>query len=90
MNKWIKNINETCIIQGQMLIWWKKCHSNQKWNNSKCRYECKKHHICEKDYIWNPDPCSCKNGKCLASIIDNSVITCDDIIEETKTVPTKV
>ena len=38
-----------------------------------------------------------KNGKYLASIIDDSVITCDEIIdaegklfdEETKTVPTK-
>ena len=35
----------------------------------------------------NPVTCSCKNGKCLPSIIDNSVITCDEIIEETKTVP---
>ena len=47
-----------------------------------------KHHICEKDYIWNPATCSCKNIKYLASIIDNSVIMCDEIIEETKTVPT--
>ena len=53
-------------------------------------------HICEKDYIWNPATCSCKNGKYLASIIDNSVITCDEIIDtesksnnkETKTVST--
>ena len=48
----------------------------------------KKYHVCEKDYIWNPATCSCKNGEYLASIIDNSVITCDEIIEETKTIPT--
>ena len=48
--------------------------------------ECKKHHICEKDYICNPSTCSCKNGKYLAGIIDDSVITCDEIIE--KTIPT--
>ena len=30
--------------------------------------------------------CSCKDGKCLASFIDDSVITCDEIIEETKTI----
>ena len=30
-----------------------KCNSNQWWNNDKCRFECKKHHICEKDYVWN-------------------------------------
>ena len=41
----------------------------------------------EKGYIWNPATCCCKNQKYLVSIIDNSVITCDDIIEEeTKTV----
>ena len=29
----------------------RKCNSNQKWNNNECRCDCKKHHICEKDYI---------------------------------------
>ena len=51
----------------------------------------------KKDYIWNPATCSCKSGKCLGSIIDDSVNTCDKIIdkedqlnnEERKTVPTK-
>ena len=33
--------------------------------------------------------CSCKNGKYLGSIIDDSVITCDEIIDTTETVPTK-
>ena len=44
----------------------------------------------QKTYIWNPATCSCENGKYLASIIDDSVITCDKIIgaEKTKTVPT--
>ena len=27
--------------------------------------EYKKHCICEKDYIWDPATCSCKNGKYL-------------------------
>ena len=44
--------------------------------------------MCDKGYIWNPTTCSCKNGKYLANIIDGSVITCDDIIEEAKTIPT--
>ena len=59
--------------------------------------------IREKDYIWNSATCSRKNGKYLTSIIDDSVITCDEMIyadaeaksydkaksndEETKTVP---
>ena len=55
-----------------------------------------KKHICKKKYIWNPATCSCKNGKYLASIMDDSAITCDEIIDmkaklndkETKTVQT--
>ena len=44
-----------------------------------------------KTLYWNPATCSCKNGKYLASIIDNSVITCDEIIgKETKTVTTNL
>ena len=49
---------------------------------------CKKHYICEKYYISNPATCRCENGKYLASIIDDSAIPCDEIIEETKIVPT--
>ena len=44
------------------------------------------HETCEKDYIWNPATCSCGNAKYLASTIDDSVITFDEIIEETKAV----
>ena len=42
----------------------------------------------EKDYIWNPATCNSENGKYLASIIDDSVITCDEIIKETKIIIT--
>ena len=66
----------------------KKCNSDQWWNNNKWQCECKKRHICEKHYIWNPDTCSCENGKYLANIMDDSATTCDEIIEETKTFPT--
>ena len=57
------------------------CNSNQNWNNNKYWCQCKKHHICEKDYIWHPAICSCENGKYLASIFDDSVITCDELID---------
>ena len=30
-----------------------KCKSNQWWNKDKYRCECKKHNVCEKDYVWN-------------------------------------
>ena len=63
----------------------RKCNLNQKWNNNKCRCECKEHRICEKDYIWNHATCSCKNGKYLASIIDAEAKSYD---EETKTIST--
>ena len=76
-----------------------KCNSNQWWNNNKCRCECKKRHICEKDYVWNPTTCNCGNGKYLASTINDSAIICDEVIDadaklnpegsndETKTIP---
>ena len=70
----------------------RKCNSDQWWNNDKCWSECEKRHLCEKDYIWNPSTCSCENGKYLTNIMDDSAITCDEIIEsyneETKTIPT--
>ena len=41
----------------------------------------------KKYYIWNPGTCSCENGRYLASIMDDWVMTCDKIFEEeTKTV----
>ena len=45
--------------------------------------------MCKRDYIWSPATCNCENGKYLAIIIDDSVITSDEIIEETKTIGTK-
>ena len=29
----------------------RKCNSDQRWNNDKCRCECKKRHVCEKDCV---------------------------------------
>ena len=41
----------------------------------------------EKDYIWSS--ATCCSGNFLRSITDDFVITCDEIINRTKTVPTK-
>ena len=68
----------------------------KRWNNDKCWWECKKHHICTRDNICNAALCSGKNGKYLASITDDSVITHAETIDaeaksndkETKTVST--
>ena len=101
-NKCIKNINKAYIMQIMQIngisckckcnFDGRKCDSDQRWNNDKSRCECKKRHVCEKDHIWNPATCSCEIGKYLASIMVDSVITCDEIIEsyneETKTIPT--
>ena len=38
---------------------------------------------------WNPATCSCENDKYLGSIIDNSMITFDEMIEETKSTSIK-
>ena len=60
----------------------------------------KEHHVQGKDYIWNPARCSCKNGKYLTSILDDSVMTCDEIRDadaegksydkETKSIPKNI
>ena len=42
----------------------------------------------KKNYICNLATCSCENGKYIGSLIDDSVIKCDEIIEEMKTFPT--
>ena len=45
--------------------------------------------MCEKDSVWNHIKYASKYGKYLESIIDDSVITCDQIIEVIKTIPKK-
>ena len=42
--------------------------------------------MCEKNYIWDPATCTCKNRKYLATIIDDLVITYDENIGRKKTV----
>ena len=43
----------------------------------------------QNDYIWNPSTCTCEGGKYLESIIDDSVIMCDEIIDAVPSEPTK-
>ena len=64
---------------------------NQWCNNNKCRCDCIKIHVCEKDYAWNPATCNCESGKYLASITNYSTIISDEVIksynEKIKTIP---
>ena len=50
-------------------------------NNDKCWCGYKKHRACGNDYVWNPATCSCENGKYLASIMDNSAIVSDELLD---------
>ena len=52
----------------------RNCNSDQWRNNDKCQCECKRPHVCEKDYVWNPAACNCENGKYLANIADDSAL----------------
>ena len=45
--------------------------------------------VCEKKIIWNASTCTCENGKYSGSIIRDSVVTCDKVIEVSKIIPTK-
>ena len=65
----------------------RKCNSNQKWNNNKCRCEFKipaEYHACKKDFIWNHATCNCENGEYVGSIIDDSLVMCDETIKGQK------
>ena len=44
--------------------------------------------MCVKN-IWYPITYTCENGKYSGEIINNSVISCDEIMQVTKAAPTK-
>ena len=38
------------------------CYDKQRWNDDKCRCECKEwidKGVCDKGFIWNPSNCDC-------------------------------
>ena len=52
------------------------CNNKQRWNQDKCRYECKElidKGVCEKGFIWNPcdvgEYLGYENCKCRKSIV---------------------
>ena len=38
----------------------------------------------QKNYPWNPSTCACENDEYLGSLINDSAVTCDEIIEPIK------
>ena len=77
-----------CICRLDGIIW----NSKQRWNNNKCRCECKElidKRACDKGYIWNPSNCECEcNKSCnIGEYLDYSNCRCrkklhDKLIEE--------
>ena len=55
-------------------------NSYEKLNIETCQCECKNCCTCKKDYSWVPSTCIWENDKYSKSILDTSVITCDEII----------
>ena len=65
----------------------------QKWNNHKCwceRKNQKEDRVCQKSYIYNPSTFAGENRKYLRSIIDDSVVTCNETINAADIVSTNV
>ena len=48
--------------------------------------KCKKYRTHKKDLSWNTSTCIYENRRYLKSIVDNSVIVCDEIINVTDSV----
>ena len=44
----------------------------------------------KNDYIQNPSACICENGKYLKSIVDNSILVCNEIIKAADNVSSNV
>ena len=54
--------NVTCICRLDAIV----CNNKQRWNNDKCRCECKElvdKGVCDKGYAWNPSNCECECDK---------------------------
>ena len=44
----------------------------------------------EKYYIWNSATCSCKHRKYLVKIMDDTVVTCNEVIESYEEKPRNI
>ena len=55
--KWHETCKCICTLDGYI------CNNKQRWNEDKCRYECKKlvdKGVWDKGYTWNPSNCECE------------------------------
>ena len=68
------------------------CNNKQRWNDDKCRCECKElidKGICEKEFIWNPSTfeCECDKSCDVGEYLDYENCKCrkksvDQLVEE--------
>ena len=40
-----------------------------------------KHHVCKKNFVWNPSTCACEINRHLKSIADDFFITSIEVID---------
>ena len=58
--KWHETCKSECILDASV------CNNKQRWNDDKCRCECKElidKGVCDREYIWNPSNCRCECDK---------------------------
>ena len=58
--KWHKTCKYKCRLDASI------CNNKQRWNDDKCRSECKElidKGMCDKGFIWNPSNCECECDK---------------------------
>ena len=82
--------HETCRFKCRLDV--SVCNNKQRWNNGKCRCECKElidSGRCDKGFIWNPSNCECEcNKSCdVGEYLDYKKCKCrkrliDQLVEE--------
>ena len=86
----LKTLKKHILYESKCKFDGRKCNSKQNWNNNKgwCEYKNPTKTLCVGKRL-SLESCNMKlwQSKYLASITEDSVITCDEIIEKTKTVP---
>ena len=61
MKTWHTEWHETCRYECRLDA--SVCNNKQRWNDDKCRCECKElidKGVCDKEFIWNPSNCECE------------------------------
>ena len=94
--------HETCKCKCRLYA--SICNIKQRWNENKCRFECKElidKGIFDKEFIWNCE-CECdklcdvgkyldsKNYKCRKTLVDELVEECIKDIDEKELHPNKM